>query len=214
MLEFVYLIIAMAFIFLTGSIVGERDAKFGYILIPLVGLLMWSLGWLPDIYVASVVPLVLGLGIITFLREQFRDKFAGGGSASSLIWRIMAFVVFLQFAIIFVNGVGVMQANSVKLQTFNSTYTESYTIANAQTVYGGYTSVGSIDQLTTGLTLVWTAWNVTWQMIFGLFTVYPDLMNVFHMPSAIAAIVAAGFYIMVGIEVFVLLMFRTRPPEV
>jgi hypothetical protein len=100
------------------------------------------------------------------------------------------------------------------LDTTNNTYTQTYTLETAKSVYGGYTNLTSIDQLSVGLTLVWTSWNLTWGMLFGMFTIYPNLVNIFHMPVSLSLVIAAGFYIMVGIEVFVLLMFRTRPPEV
>jgi len=212
MLDFGYSVIALAFIFLLASIFGERDAKYGYVLIPLLGGIFWIIGWLPDIYVASIVPMLLAFGIITFLREQLREKFGSGGSASSLLWKIMLFMVFLQFAIIFVNGLAVF-ANAPKLAMVNNTVTEKYTLEEATSVYGNYTSISTIDQLTVGLTLVWTAWNLTWSMIFGLLLIYPNMVTVFHLDPMIAWFIGAGFYIMIAIEVFVLLMFRTRPPE-
>ena len=205
--------IALAFIFLLASIFGERDAKYGYVLIPLLGGAFWIIGWLPDIYVASIIPLILGFGVISFLREQFREKFGSGGSASSLLWKIMVFVVFLQFAIVFVNGIAVF-ANAPKLESINNTLTQNYNLAEAKSVYGQYTNVTAIDQLTVGLTLIWTAWNVTWAMIFGLLDIIPNMINIFHLDAAVATIIGVGFYIMIAIEVFVLLMYRTRPPEI
>jgi hypothetical protein len=214
MLEFVYTIISLALIFLLGSVFGERDAIYGYILIPLMGLVFWSLGWLPDLYVSSIIPLVIGLAVVTFLREQFRMKFAGGGSASSLIWKIMAFMVFLQFALVFVNGIASFQGTSVVMATANTSSMQTYTLTGVQNNYGDYTYINAIDQITVGLTLVWTAWNVTWAMIFGMLNIYPNLVTIFHMHPMVAWVVSAGFYIMIAIEVFVLIMFRTRPPEV
>jgi len=213
MLDFGYSMIALAFIFLLASIFGERDAKYGYVLIPLLGGAFWIIGWLPDIYVASIIPLILGFGVISFLREQFREKFGSGGSASSLLWKIMVFVVFLQFAIVFVNGIAVF-ANAPKLESINNTFTQNYNLAEAKSVYGQYTNVTAIDQLTVGLTLIWTAWNVTWAMIFGLLDIIPNMINIFHLDAAVATIIGVGFYIMIAIEVFVLLMYRTRPPEI
>ena len=213
MLDFGYSMIALAFIFLLASIFGERDAKYGYVLIPLLGGAFWIIGWLPDIYVASIIPLILGFGVISFLREQFREKFGSGGSASSLLWKIMVFVVFLQFAIVFVNGIAVF-ANAPKLESINNTLTQNYNLAEAKSVYGQYTNVTAIDQLTVGLTLIWTAWNVTWAMIFGLLDIIPNMINIFHLDAAVATIIGVGFYIMIAIEVFVLLMYRTRPPEI
>ena len=213
MLDFGYSMIALAFIFLLASIFGERDAKYGYVLIPLLGGAFWIIGWLPDIYVASIIPLILGFGVISFLREQFREKFGSGGSASSLLWKIMVFVVFLQFAIVFVNGIAVF-ANAPKLESINNTFTQNYNLVEAKSAYGQYTNITAIDQLTVGLTLIWTAWNVTWAMIFGLLDIIPNMINIFHLDAAVATIIGVGFYIMIAIEVFVLLMYRTRPPEI
>lgn len=214
MLDFVYTIIALALIFLLGSVFGERDSKYGFILVSLIGLLFASMGWFPPLYTASIIPLVLCLAVVTFLREQFREKFAGGGSASSLIWKIMAFIVFLQFALVFVNGIASFQASEIKMQTANTSQMQTYTLTGVQEQYGNYTAVSTIDQLTVGLTLVWTAWNVTWAMIWGMFSIYPNLVTIFHVPAAISWVITAGFYIMFAIEVFVLLSFKTRPPEI
>lgn len=212
MLDFVYVMIAMSFVFLLASVFGERDAKYGFILVPVLAGVFVIIGFLPAIYGATLVPLVLGLGIVTFLRDQFREKLGSGGSASSLLWKIMAFVVFIQFAIIFVNGVASFD-NAPKIQSTNNTFT-GYTLQEATSTYGSYTNITAVDQLTVGLTLVWTAWNITWAMIFGIFLIIPNLITIFHMPPAIAVVIGAGFYIMLAIEVFVLLMFRTRPPEI
>jgi hypothetical protein len=215
MLDFVYVLISMCLIFLLGSVFGERDAKYGFILIPLLGLAFWSFGWLSDIYVVSILPLVLGLAIITFMREQLRDKFAGSGSASSLIWKIMAFMLFLQFALIFVNGIVSFQAGGITMETANNTYTQNYNLETANATYGGYTDdLSSIDQITVGFKLVWMAWGLTWQMLWGIITIYPNLITIFHMPPMVAWVISAGFYVMIGLEVFVLFMFRTRPPEI
>lgn len=215
MLDFVYVLISMCLIFLLGGVFGERDAKYGFILIPLLGLAFWSFGWLSDIYVASIIPLVLGLAVITFLREQLREKFAGGGSASSLIWKVMAFVLFLQFALIFVNGITSFQAGGVTMATANNTYTQNYNLESANATYGGYTTdLSSIDQITVGFKLVWMAWGLTWAMLLGILHIYPNLITIFHMNAEVAWVISAGFYIMIGLEVFVLFMFRTRPPEI
>ena len=105
MLDFVYVMIAMSFVFLLASVFGERDAKYGFVLVPILAGVFAIIGFLPTIYGATLIPLVLGLGIVSFLRDQFREKLGSGGSASSLLWKIMAFVIFIQFAIVFVNGV-------------------------------------------------------------------------------------------------------------
>jgi len=214
-LDFVYVIVSLAFIFLLGSVFGERDAKYGYILIPLMGLLFWRFGWLSDVYVASVIPLVLGLAVVTFLREQLRDKFAGSGSASSLIWKIMAFMVFLQFALIFVNGIVSFQGGGVILATANNSYTQGYDLVAANETYGKYTTdLSALDQITVGFKLVWMAWGLTWGMLMGMLQVYPNLVTIFRLDPMVAWVISAGFYIMIALEVFVLLMFRTRPPEI
>ena len=212
MLDFVYIMIAMSFIFLLASVFGERDAKYGFVLVPILAGVFSIIGFLPTIYGATLIPLALGLGIVSFLRDQFREKLGSGGSASSLLWKIMAFVIFIQFAIVFVNGVASFDS-APKIQSTNNTFS-TYTLQTATSTYGSYTNITAVDQLTVGLTLVWTAWNITWAMIFGIFLIIPNLITIFHMPPAIAVVIGAGFYIMLAIEVFVLLMFRTRPPEI
>lgn len=212
MLEFVYTAISLAFVFLLGSVVGEREVKYVLVLLAIFAGIFTLIGWLPPIYASSIFPLLLGMSVVNFIRDQYREKFGGSASASSLIWKVMAFVVFLQFAIVFVNGLAAFNYTT-SIQAVNNTVTQDYKLENAATVYGDYTNPSSLDQLSIGLTLVWTSWALTWSMIWGIFTIYPNLVNVFHLDSQIAAVISIGFYLMMAIEVFVLLMFRTRPPE-
>jgi hypothetical protein len=187
--------------------------RFGLILVPLFSGVFWIIGWLPSFYVAAgIIPLILGLAIVTFLKDQFKAKLGAFGSNGSLIWKILAFTVFVQFAIVFVTGLASFNYNNAGI-VFNNT-ASSYSITSAETIHDNYGNIGSIDQLTMGLTLPWTMYNVLMNMLWSIFTVVPSLMNVFHLPYEIAVIIGAGFYLSFAIEVFVLLVFRTSPPRI
>lgn len=214
MLEFVYVWMALAIIFLLASVFGESDMRFGLILVPLFSGIFWLVGWLPDFYIAGgIIPIVLGLAVVTFLKDQFKAKLGAFGSSGSLIWKILAFTVFLQFAIVFVTGLASFNHNNAGIMV-NNTVTQTYTLVSAQSITSNYTSISGIDQLTVGLTLPWMMWNVLWSMLLSIFTVVPSLMTVFHLPQEIAVVIGAGFYIAFIIEVFVLLVFRTSPPRI
>ena len=97
----------------------------------------------------------------------------------------------------------------------NNTYTETYNLKTAGSVYGNYTTdLSTIDQISVGFRMVWMAWGLTWTMLFGIFQIYPNMVTIFHMNEMVAWVISAGFYVMIGLEVFVLFMFRVRPPEI
>jgi hypothetical protein len=187
--------------------------RFGLVLVPLFSGAFWIVGWLPDFYLAGgIIPIVLGLAIITFLKDQFKAKLGAFGSSGSLIWKILAFTVFVQFAIVFVTGLASFNHNNAGI-AFNNTFS-SYTIVGATDIHNNFGNVSSIDQLTMGLTLPWTMYNVLMSMLWSIFTVVPSLMTVFHLPYEIAVVIGAGFYMAFAIEIFVLLVFRTSPPRI
>lgn len=210
MLEFAYVMIALAMIYLLASVWGQSTNHFGFVLIPLFAMIFWLVGWLPDIYVASTFPLLLGLGIISFLKEQFKVSFNVFGSSGTLIWKIMAFMIYLQFAMIFVTSIGAFNYNN-SLQMPNTTVS-NYQIANAGLVYGNFTTVSNLDQLTSGITLIWTIWNITLAMLMTPFTLWPTLILVFRMPTEIAVIISAMFYILLALEIFILIFRPLSAP--
>ena len=215
MLDTVYIWVSLAFMFLLGSIWGEYDVKFGVFLVPLFSALFWLVGWLPDEYAQLALSFALTLGAITFLKDQYRAKFGNASLGGFSIWPIMAFIIFIQLAAIFVCGsayifgdvgTGVVQMTNTTVNNFN--------LVAAETVYGNVTQVNEITAITTGLQLGWMALSTLWAMLFGVIGMYGLLANTFGVPAPISFIITAGIYILLAIEVVVILMFKTRPPTV
>lgn len=210
MLDVVYAWLALLFIFLAGALFAEADVRFGYVLIPLLSGIFYLFGWLPEIFMVSVFPLVVGLGIIMFIREQYKVKFNVYGSTGSLLWKAMFFMMFLQVAIVFVNGLAMFNHEAM-LVAQNSTI-NTYSITSAQAVYGNYSQMNAFDVV--ALSMIPTMiWNLTIGMLFTVVTLFPNLVNVFHLDPAIALVISMWFYIMIGLELFVLLYKPSRAPE-
>jgi len=207
---FAYQWIALALLFLLGGVFSEYNVRYGYVIIPLMYGLMWFVGWIPISNALLIIPLLTILGVLSYLREQLRIKFMVAGSGSGLFWKIVSFMMFLQFSIIFVNsiigiGTGVSQ--------LSNTVTTDWQLQNSSQVYGSYTSVSSIDAVFVGLTIIWNIWNVLWQMVLSIFTIFPMLINTFHCPTPLALILSGGFYMMFALEIFVLVYRPQKPPE-
>jgi hypothetical protein len=211
MLDIVYIWIALAFIYLLASIFGEGTVRFGYVLIPFFGMMFWMAGWLPNVYMASTIPIAVAIGIITFLKEQYKIKFGAFGTNVSLIWKIMSFMIFLQFAIVFVSGLAAFN-NNTEIASPNNAITNTYKLENAGVVYGNYTSIKSLDQISVGLTMVWSAYNLMFYMLTSVIFVIPNLEHVFMLDPSIALIIGAAFYIMLCIEIFILIYRPLKPP--
>jgi len=197
--------IALAFIFLLGSIFSERNVRFGYVLIPIMIGVFIFIGWLPTSYLTIVFPVLMGLGVVTFLKDQFRVKLGGYGSAGSLIWKIMTLLVVLQFAIIFVNGLTMFDKTYIEGE--GSAFTDQYTIEKTN-MYGSQTNVSIQDQLFWGFTMIVQTWNMVWAMVFSLFGMYGNMITVFHLHPLVSALLSMGVYIMFIFELFILV---TRP---
>jgi len=205
---------AMAFIFLIASIWGEENVRYGYVIVPLFAALFFWMGWIQFAYLAAVIPIVIFMGVFAYLRAQAKYKWGVFGSGSGILIKIIAFTVFIQFAIILVNGLYLFgSAGGTPYATPNNTFT-SYSITTAQAAYGASTSITAIDYVTTGLTLVWNAFTQFWQIVFTFFNVYATMVNTFHVPPAVAGIISAGFYLLLAVEVFVLLFKPYRTVEV
>jgi hypothetical protein len=196
--------VALAFIFLLASVFSERNVRFGYVLIPLMVGLFIFIGWLPTSYLAIIFPVIMGLGVVTFLKDQFHVKLGGYGSAGSLIWKIVTLLVVLQFAIVFVNGITIFDQQYIAGDT---AFTDQYSITKTN-LYGTYTNTSLTDQLFVAFTMIWEVWNVTWAMVLSLFGMYGNMVNVFKLHPLVAALLSMGVYIMFVFEIFILV---TRP---
>lgn len=205
---------AVALIFLISSIWSEENVRFGYVVVPIFAGIFWWIGWIQFAYLAAVIPILLFMGIFSYMRAQLKVKWGVFGSGSGILPKIIAFVVFLQFAVILVNGMMIFNTATISNSAVNNTFT-SYSIEKAQDVYGSSTAnMNIIDVVTNGLTFVWTSFTVFWQIVFSFFQIYGTMVNVFHVPAAISAVISAGIYLLTAIEVFVLIFKPYRAPEV
>lgn len=206
--------IAIAILFVIGNIWGEDDVRFGYVLVPfMAGFFLW-IKWLTFSYLGTIVPILIVMGIVTFLRAQLRYKYGYFGSSGSLLWKIVTFVVFIQFAIVFINGLAIFNTNFAETPDATTT-TDLYSISSAQTVYGAQTYDLSLsDVITGGLTMFWTSLKVLFSLLLGFFTMYPTMVNVFQIPPVVAALVSAGVYLLTAFEVFAMIYKPGRHPEV
>lgn len=206
---------ALALVFLISSIWSENNARFGYILTAFMMGFFWMIGWIQFPYLTTVIPMVMMLAILAYLRSHLKMKFGVFGSSGGLLFKIVVFVIFLQFALIFVNGLVTVGVFDQQFAPNPSDEFQSYTISNAESVYQSSTvDVNVVDAVWNGLGLVWTQWIVLWKMVFGFFSIYNTMVTVFKVPAAISVILSAGIYILTAIEVFVLIFKPYRAPEV
>lgn len=201
--------ISLALLFLLASVFSEFNGRYGWVLIPLTTGIFWIVGWLPFTYFQTAIPIVIMLGVISYLREQLKVKFLVAGSSGGIFWKIVAFLMFIQVATIFVNGLVIYNVTIANTQSD----IQNWKIESANSVYGSYTGISAIDQVVTGLTFVWMSWNMLWSMVTAIFTIYPSLITNFHVPAGIAMLLSLGFYLLFAIELFVLLYRPQRNPE-
>lgn len=206
---------SMAIMFLISSIWSERNVRFGYIVAPLMVGFFWGIGWIGFPYLSTVVPMIIMIGILSYLRSHLRIKFGVFGSSGGLLFKIVVFVIFLQFALIFVNGLVSVGVFDQQFAASPSNEFNQYSITSAQSVYQqSTTGVSLTDAVWNGFGLVWAQWTILWKMVFGFFNIYGTMTNIFHVPESVSVILSAGIYILTAIEVFVLIFKPFRAPEV
>lgn len=205
---------AMAIMFLVSSIWSEHNVKYGYILAPIMVGFFWMIGWIQFPYLATVVPIVIMIGILAYLRTHLRLKFGVFGSSSGILFKIVVFVIYLQFAVIFINGLTVAGVFQQQFAPNPSNEFNTYTIQTAQTVYtNSTTGIDALDAVWNGVGLVWMQWKVLWAMVFGFFNIYGTMTTIFHVPPALSVVLSAGIYMLTAIEIFVLIFKPFRAPE-
>ena len=206
---------AMAFMFIISSIWSERNVKFGYVIAPVMVGFFWAIGWISFPYLATLVPMVIMIGILAYLRTHLRTKFGVFGSSGGLLFKIVVFVIFLQFALVFVNGLAVAGVFDQQFAPNPTDQFSTYTISTAQSVYASSTTDMNVsDAIWNGLGFVWAQWIMLWNIVFGFFSIYNTMVTIFKVPAAISVILSAGIYVLTAIEVFVLVFKPFRAPEV
>jgi PKD repeat protein len=70
--DFMYMVMAIAGIFLVGGCFGEMDVRLGAIFIPMMGAIFWWIGWLPETY-GAVITIAGFLGAIYYIRSKAKE---------------------------------------------------------------------------------------------------------------------------------------------
>jgi len=209
--------IALGILFLLASAFSERTAKYGYILIPLLAGLFSYFGWLDGYYLVTIVPLLLTMGVVTFLKEQFRIKLGGYGSNTSLIWKIVYFLMIIQIAIVFVNGMGIYSSIDKGKIVPDSTMvqnTDSWSVYNANSAdMQRFYDPTIWDQVTFFVTFVINSTLLLIQMLIGTLGIYWTLINVFGVPPSISAVLSSIVWIMFIVEIYITFAKPFSPPK-
>lgn len=209
---------AISILFLVGSIWSEDNVRYGYVLVPFLAGLFYWIGWLQFTYLPTVIPILIMLGVLAYMRAHLKYKFGVFGSSGGMLWKVFAFCVFLQFAIIFANGLAIFDAKYIDnpQNEFVGNGTQSgYSITTAQNVYGSQTyGLDIMGAIEGAWQMVWTSFKVLWSMIEGFFNIYPTMVTSFKMPAQIATVISAGVYLLVALEVFILIFKPYRIPEI
>lgn len=204
--------LALCFIFLTGSIWSEDNARFGYVITALMGGFFWWIGWITFAYLGTVIPVVIMIAILSYLRSHLKYKFGVFGSNGGLLWKVLGFIIVLQFAIITINGLAIFNGQWIANPSNEFT---GYTIDTAESTFGGFTTgVAGADAVIMALTIGWLLLGFLWSMLVAFFTLYPTLVSTFHVPVMIAAAISCGVYVLTALELFVLIFKPIRPVEV
>ena len=195
---FILGIIAMCFLFLLASVWGEENARFGYILVPLMAAFFWWAGFLPYAYLATVVPLMVFMGAIAFMRSQLKFKWGVFGTSGGLLYKVVFYLIMIQLAIGYINGIGLFSGDFAP--TPSNEYT-TYDLAKANATFASSSyGIKAIDMISNGLQFVWTMFGILWSMIASVFVIYPTLVNVFGIPENLSIIIQAGIYILYALE--------------
>lgn len=205
-------IIALCFLFLLSSIWSEDNVRFGYVLVPLTGAFFWWAGFLPFAYLTTIIPLVIFMGIISFLRAQLKYKWGFIGTNSGILYKIVFYLIMVQLAIGYVNSLG-MFATDMAVADTNEYTTYTLTKAN-DTFYQSSSGIEFVDMFNDAAKLAWSLFKVLWSMLGAVFLIYPTLVHTFGMPASLSALVQAGIYIVYALELINMVYKPYKPAEV
>ena len=204
--------ISISYLFLLSTIWSEDNVRFGYVLVPFFAGVFWWLGWIQYTYFSVVIPLLVLMGVISYLRSQLRYKYGVFGSSGGLMFKIVSFLIFLQMAIGFINGIALF-SNPYAVAPDNE-YTH-YTLTAANQTYGASSDgIDIVEAVTSGLTIAWMMFKIMWSMFAAVFLIYPILVNTFHIPADLSLLIQCGIYILYGAELFTMIFKPYRPAEV
>lgn len=202
----------MCLLFLLSSVWSEDNVRFGYIVVPSFAGIFWIIGWIQFSYLGAIIPLIIMMGIISYLRAHLKYKYGVFGSSGGLMFKIVAFLVILQMAIGFVNGLSLFSAPYAT--TPDNEYTH-YTLSEANETYAQNSyGIDVVDAVANGLTITWMAFKVAWSMFAAIFFIYPTLTSAFHLPASLSLMLQCGIYMLYGAELFTMIFKPYKPMEV
>jgi hypothetical protein len=205
-------LIALCLLFLLASIWSEENVRFGYVLVPLAAAFFVWAGFLPFAYLTTIIPLMIFMGIFSFMRMQAKYKWGFAGTSGGILYKIVFFLIMIQMVIGYVNGMNMFATNSVI--TPDNQYT-GYTLTSAQSVYGANSyGIDVVDVITNGLQMIWTSFKVLWSMLAAVFLIYPTLVTQFHVPADLSLLIQCGIYIIYGLELFNMVFKPFKAAEV
>jgi hypothetical protein len=190
--------IAVSFLFLLASVWSEENVRFGYVLVPLLAAFFWWAGMLPFAYLTTVIPLIIFMGVIGFMRGQLKYKWGVLGTGGGLLYKLVFYLIMIQMAIGYINGIG-MFGDSFAATPSNE-YT-TYTLDSANDTFGDISSnLNAVDLITGGFQFVWSMFKILWSMIASVFLIYPTLVHTFGIPQSLSLVLQCGIYILYALE--------------
>jgi len=206
-------IIALSFIFLLSSIWSEENVRFGYVLVPLMTGFFWWAGFLPFAYLTSIIPLLIFMGVISFMRAQLKVKWGFFGTGGGILFKLVFFLIMVQLAVGYVNGMGIFNENMASAPA-NDAYS-TYTLENANESFAHASSgLDIVDAITNGIQMAWMMFRVLWSMLASIFFIYPTLVGIFGIPANLSVILQAGIYIIYALELFNMIYKPSKVVEV
>lgn len=191
-------LIALLFLFLLSSVWSEENVRFGYVLVPFMAAFFWWAGFLPFAYLTTVIPLIIFMGVISFMRAQLKVKWGFFGTGGGILYKIVFFLIMIQLAIGYVNGLEIF-AGDVAIAPENAYTTYNLTTANSTFSQSSY-GIDAIDAISNGMQMAWTMFKVLWTMLAAVFIIYPTLVGVFGIPPSLSILLQAGIYIIYALE--------------
>jgi len=205
-------LIALCLLFLLASIWSEENVRFGYVLVPLAAAFFVWAGFLPFAYLTTIIPLMIFMGIFSFMRMQAKYKWGFAGTSGGILYKIVFFLIMIQMVIGYVNGMNMFATPAVI--TPSNEYT-GYTLTSAQSVYGANSyGIDVVDMITNGLQMIWTSFKVLWSMLAAVFMIYPTLVTQFHVPPDLSLLIQCGIYVIYGLELFNMIFKPFKAAEV
>lgn len=203
---------SMCMLFLVSTIWSEDNIRFGYVIVPALAGIFWIIGFIQFSYLGAIIPLLFLMGIISNLRAQLKYKYGVFGSSGGLLFKIVAFVIIMQMAIGYVNGMALFSGPYAP--TPENEYT-SYTLQKANETYGASSSgLDVVDAIANGLSIAWMMFKVIWSMISAIFFIYPILVSSFHIPADLSLLLQCGIYMLYGAELFTMIFKPYKPVEI